>query len=395
MATIVLKPGKEKSLRQHHPWVFSGALAHVPDDLSIGETVDILSHKRTFLARGSVSPHSQISVRAWTFDPDEPVDASFFHARLRQAVNRRSLDPAGSPGNAVRLVNAESDGLPGLIVDRYADFLVFQCLAAGAEFWKAEIVRQLQDLIPCQGIFERSDVDIRFKEGLKPVKGVMAGKTPPELVEIQEGSARFLVDIVNGHKTGFYLDQRENRNRILPYAKGADVLNCFAYTGGFGIYALLGGAARLTSVEISGPTLELLNRNLTVNNVDLSRAETLQADVFSLLRTFRDQDRQFDLIVLDPPKFAESRRQLNKALRGYKDINWLAFRLLKPGGFLFTFSCSGLVDTPLFQKVVADAALDARREARILQRLSQSPDHPVALNFPEGQYLKGFICQAD
>jgi 23S rRNA (cytosine1962-C5)-methyltransferase len=394
MATLVLYPGKEKSLRQHHPWVFSGALESVPGGIAPGETVDVVSSKRAFLARGAFSPHSQISVRAWTFDPEEPVDPAFFRSRLERSIRRRK-ERLHQPLGAVRLVNAESDGLPGLVVDRYADFLVVQCLSAGIELWKAEIVRALLDLIPCQGILERSDAEVRFKEGLKPMKGVMAGDSPPALVEIREGKARFLVDIVNGHKTGFYLDQQENRSRMLLHAGGAEVLNCFAYTGGFGIFALLGGAAHLTSVEISGPTAALLEKNLALNAVDPAVTETLQADVFSLLRTFRDKGRVFDLIVLDPPKFADSRRQMNRALRGYKDINWLAFRLLKPGGVLVTFSCSGLVEPSLFQKVVADAALDARREARIITSLTQAPDHPVGLNFPEGLYLKGFVCQAD
>jgi 23S rRNA (cytosine1962-C5)-methyltransferase len=395
MTSILLKPGKEKSLVQHHPWIFSGALDLVPGGIEPGATVDVLSHKRSFLARGAFSPLSQISVRTWTFDPEETVDTAFFRRRLQRSIERRQGDPGFRDGHAVRLVNAESDGLPGLIVDRYADFVVIQCLSTGSEKWKPTIVSLLRELVPCRGIFERSDAEVRSKEGLKPFKGVAAGEAPPDRVEIREGDARFLVDVINGHKTGFYLDQRENRDRILSLAQGREVLNCFSYSGGFGITALLGGASGLTSVDISAPALELLRANLDLNALSPDRAQTLQADVFSLLRTFRDQDRRFDLIVLDPPKFAESRRQLNKALRGYKDINWLAFRLLRPGGVLLTFSCSGLVDTPLFQKVVADAALDARRDARILHRLSQAPDHSVALNFPEGLYLKGLVCRAD
>lgn len=395
MISVTLKPGKERSLRRRHPWVFSGALASVPDDIAIGESVELISRDGEFMATGAFSPRSQITVRVWTFDPDESIDEAFFHSRLLRSIGRRRQSSANDSTTALRLVNGESDGLPGLIVDRYEDYLVIQCLTAGIEFWKQAIVSRLQELMPNKGIYERSDVDSRTKEGLKPIKGLLSGKQPPALLEIREGSLRFLVDVVNGQKTGFYLDQRENRKHILSYASQADVLNCFAYTGGFGLYALLGGARHLTNVEISSSALKLLEKNLKINRIHESSTENSHGDVFGVLRRYRDEGRQFDLIILDPPRFADSRSQLGKALRGYKDINWLAFRLLRPGGILFTFSCSGLLEPALFQKVVADAALDAKREAQIIQRLEQAADHPTLLSFPEGAYLKGLVCRAD
>lgn len=393
MTAIHLKQGREASLRRRHPWVFPGALAHhPPQSLAPGETVDILSHQGEFLARGAVSPKSQIRARVWTFDPDQPVDEAFFRLRLQQAVHSRTLMRQSRPTTALRLVNAESDGLPGLIVDQYGDFLVIQCLSAGAEYWKQTITEELGRLIPCRGIYERSDASVRFKEGLELIKGPIAGEPPPNLVPIEEAGIKFLADIVNGHKTGFYLDQRENRSRLTTYANNAEVLNCFAYTGGFGLYALRGGARRLTNVETSGPALELLDRHVAINGFDAARVENVAGDVFTVLRAYGDQERKFDLIVLDPPKFVESRSHLARAARGYKDIALLAFRLLRPEGVLFTFSCSGLLDPALFQKITADAALDAGRTAQIIARMGQATDHPVALNFPEGAYLKGLIC---
>ncbi len=393
MTDIYLKKGRESSLKRCHPWVFSGALARRPQGVAPGETVDVLSHKGKFLARGAVSPESQITVRVWSFDSNRPVDEAFFRTRLKAAISRRTFLRQFQSTTAMRLVYAESDGLPGLIVDRYGDFLVMQCLSCGAEFWKETIAAELARLVPCQGIYERSDASVRAKEGLAPVKRVVSGAPPPGHVPFEENGLRFLADIVNGHKTGFYLDQRENRRHLMRYAKGAEVLNCFAYTGGFGIYALHGGAGHVTNVEASGPALEILDRHLDINGFDRGRVENVQADVFEQLRTYSERKREFDLIVLDPPKFVESRAHLNRAARGYKDIALLAFRLLRPGGVLMTFSCSGLLDPSLFQKIIADAALDAGRSAVIIARLGQAADHPVALGFPEGSYLKGLVCQ--
>ncbi len=390
MTSVILKPKREKSLLRRHPWIFSGAVARTEGKPEAGETVDIKASDGTLCGRGAWSPKSQIVIRAWTFSPDEEIGPQFFRSRLERAIRSRGTQIEKGCG---RLVNAEADGLPGLIVDRYADFLVCQFLAAGAEFWRETIVSLLAEILPVQGIYERSDADVRQKEGLAQRTGVLAGEQPPDLVEICEGKLRFLVDVKQGHKTGFYLDQRENRIRVAAYATGAEVLNCFSYTGGFAVAALDAGAKDVINVDASAPALELARRNMELNGQDLSAAENVEGDVFAVLRKYRDMDRRFDLIVLDPPKFAESRTHLEKACRGYKDINLLAFKMLRPGGILSTFSCSGLVDRDIFDRTIAYAALDAGCEAQVLHRLEQAPDHPASLSFPEGSYLKGLICR--
>jgi 23S rRNA (cytosine1962-C5)-methyltransferase len=400
MPAVILKPGREKSVQRRHPWIFSGAIERVEGEPASGETVEVRSTDGTPLALGAYSPHSQIAVRVWTFDPTESVSPAFFRARLTHAFATREASlhasrPTLHGLTAYRLVNAESDGLPGLIVDRYGEYLACQFLSAGAEYWKREIVTLLAGLLPYAGIYERSDVDVREKEGLPATTGVLAGSLPPDLVEIEEYGCRFAVDVRGGHKTGFYLDQRDNRALVAEYAEGRDVLNCFAYTGAFGVWALKGGAVKVTNVESSAAALDLARRNVELNGLDASKVENVIGDVSHVLRQYRDSRRQFDLIILDPPKFAESRSQVEKASRGYKDINLLAFKLLRPGGVLFTFSCSGLITPDLFQKIIAGAALDAGRDAQIVRRMTQAPDHPVALNFPEGEYLKGLVCRVE
>ncbi|HPC35756.1 MAG TPA: class I SAM-dependent methyltransferase [Candidatus Marinimicrobia bacterium] len=392
MLQIRIKKGREKSLLRHHPWLFSGAIEKIEGEPQSGETVELRAQDGRFLGRGAWSPKSQIAVRISSFNPDEEINADFFRRQLSLAVKRRELLFKPVKTDAVRLVNAESDGLPGLIVDRYNDYLVVQFLSAGAEFWRETIIAALAEISPVTGIYERSDVEVREKEGLELRKGLLLGIEPPELIEICENSRRFLIDIRNGHKTGFYLDQRDNRQKITEFSANREVLNCFAYTGGFAIAALSAGAARVTNVETSADALELLNRNIILNGFNPAGVENLAEDVFQVLRKFRDQGRSFDLIVLDPPKFAESKSQIERASRGYKDINLLAFKLLRPGGILFTFSCSGQIMPELFQKIVADSALDAGKSAQILAWLNQSADHPTALNFPEGHYLKGLVC---
>jgi len=391
--SIILKAGREKSLLRHHPWIFTGAIARVEGTPQSGETIEVRAQDGRFLGRGAWSPHSQIAVRMWNFGIEEQIDENFFRRKIGQAFARRTELFQVENTNAVRLINAESDGLPGVIVDRYGDFIVTQFLTAGAEFWHTTLVPLLAEICPVSGIYERSDVEVRAKEGLPLRKGSLYGAEPPELIEIHENSRRFFVDVRHGHKTGFYLDQCANRQKFTEYARDREVLNCFAYTGGFTIAALQAGARRVTNIETSAAALELLNKNVALNGFDSTQVENFQADVLQILRTFRDQRRLFDLIVLDPPKFAESKQQVSRASRGYKDINLSAFRLLRPGGCLFTFSCSGQMPPELFQKIVADAALDAGRPAQIIARLTQASDHPVALNFPEGQYLKGLICR--
>jgi 23S rRNA (cytosine1962-C5)-methyltransferase len=393
MATAILKAGRERSLLRRHPWVFSGAIARLEEAPASGETVELHAADGRVLGRGAYSPRSQIAVRVWTFDPDEEVGSDLLRTRLARAIAARAALPTTWRSSAARLVNAESDGLPGLVVDRYDRFLVCQLLSAGPERLRAELVALLGELVPCDGIYERSDVEVRAKEGREPRAGLLVGEAPPELLEIEEGPCRYLVDLRAGHKTGFYLDQRESRARLAAYAPGREVLNAFAYTGSFGIVALAHGATRVTNVERSAAALELGRRNLALNGLAPNSVEEIEGDVFKQLRRFRDARREFDLVTLDPPKFAESRAQLERAARGYKDINLLAFKLLRPGGLLLTFSCSGLVVPELFQKIVADAALDAGREATILERLGLPADHPTALAFPEGSYLKGLVCR--
>jgi 23S rRNA (cytosine1962-C5)-methyltransferase len=392
---IILKPKRENSVKRHHPWIFSGAVKKVEGTPENGATVEIFSTDGQWLATGAYSPQSQILVRTWSFLQGETIDSEFFHNRLKKALAFRQQLFHATPTNAYRLINAESDGLPGLIVDRYADYAVCQFLSAGAEFWKPTIIQFLMELLPLKGIYDRSDEDVRLKEGLQPQKGVLMGEMPPDLIEIQENSLRFWVDVKQGHKTGFYLDQRDNRAYLDHFATAKDVLNCFSYTGGFGIAALKGGVKSLINIDSSANALQLARQNIMLNGLDTNRSEQMTGDVFQILRRFRDEGRQFDLIILDPPKFAGSVNQVDKAARGYKDINWLAFRILRPEGILFTFSCSAHIKPPLFQKIVADAAVDAGRDARIIQFLSQAPDHPIALNFPEGHYLKGLLCQVE
>ena len=393
MGTIILKPGREKSLLRRHPWVFSGAISDVREEPGPGETVRVLDSRGEPLGMGAYSPYSQIMVRVWTFDPEETVSASFFAGRLQRAMSSRGdLSSAGNAA-ACRLVNAESDGLPGVIVDRYADFLVCQFLTAGGEYWKHTIAGLLEDIFPGLSIYERSDVEVREKEGLPLRAGVLSGIEPPECVEIEEGPYRFLVDIKHGHKTGFYLDQRENRALVHEYVRDGAVLNCFAYTGGFGVAALKGGAVSVTNVESSPAALSLAARNFNLNDSDMGRVENTEGDVFTFLRQCRDSRREFDAVILDPPRFAASRSQIPGACRGYKDINLLSFKLIRRDGVLITFSCSGLIERTLFEKIVADAVLEARREAQIIRRLGQASDHPTALNFPEGTYLKGLVCR--
>jgi len=393
--SVILKTGRERSLLRFHPWVFSGAIHSVSGSPVSGDTVDVFSTDKRFLGRGAFSPQSQITVRMWTFNADEPINERFFAGRLQHAIDSRKDFLADPETTAFRLVNAESDGLPGLIVDKYGGFLVCQFLTAGAEKWKNEIIAQLNTLIPNAGIYERSDVEVREKEGLPLVAGVLAGAEPPDLIEILENGLKFLVDVKTGHKTGFYLDQRENRKLIGRYSSNVEMLNCFSYTGGFGIFALKNDAAHVTNIDASATALEISLENAKRNELPTDRIENVAGDVFQVLREYRNANRMFDLIVLDPPKFAESKSNLERAARGYKDINLLAFKLLRKNGILFTFSCSGLMTPELFQKIVADAALDAKRNAQIIRRLTQAPDHPTALAFPEGTYLKGLVCRAE
>ena len=388
MHKLVLAPGREKSLQRRHPWVFSGAVAKVTGQPEPGETIEIHSSNGAFLAVAAYNAQSKIVARVWDWQQRE-IDARFFGERIARAVAQRArLLPEC---RVARLVHAESDGLPGVVIDRYGDVVVVQLSSAGAMRWRDAIGAAVEAAVKPQTIFERSDADVLALEGMQPCIGLLRGVPPRTDLVIEEAGASYEIDVSHGHKTGFYLDQRANRVRLRELAAKREVLDCFAYTGGFSVNALAGGAAKVTAIDSSGPALELLKRNLALNK--LPGAECIEGDVFQLLRKMRDQARSFDLIVLDPPKFAPTAAHAEKAARAYKDINLLAFKLLRAGGLLFTFSCSGGVSRELFQKIVAGAALDAGVDAQIVEHLSAGADHPVALNFPEGDYLKGLICQ--
>lgn len=391
MSSVVLKKGREKSLRRRHPWLFSGAIDKVVGKPGPGDTVDIQDGSGKVIARGAYSPKSQIRIRAWTFDAQEEIDAGFFRARIERALALREALPARRHTNALRLVHGESDGLPGLIVDRYADVLVAQFLAAGVERWRDPILDALSELSACEAIFERSDAEVRKLEDLPPRVGFARGNRNASRCPILEYGLNFHVDVEQGQKTGFFLDQRENRQRVRELAAGREVLDGFCYTGGFSIAALAGGAKRVTAIESSAGALEVARENLAANPLDHASIEFVQADVFAHLRVLRDRGASFQLVVLDPPKFAPTAAQVRNAARAYKDINLLAFKLLAPGGLLATFSCSGGVSPELFQSIVAGAALDAGADAKIIERFGAAADHPVALEFPEGEYLKGLL----
>jgi 23S rRNA (cytosine1962-C5)-methyltransferase len=389
MKVITLREGKERSLLRRHPWVFQGSVAKGKADA--GETVRLEASDGRFLAWGAFSPSSMIRVRAWSFDEAERIDAAFFERRIARALALRARLPIASDG--VRLIHGEADGLPGLIVDRYADTLSAQFLAAGTERWKATIVDLLVAATGAQRLYERSDSGVRKLEGLEPVTGWLSGSGATE-VTIREHDWRLTLDVAEGHKTGFYLDQRDNRRRFADAVRhfGCQrVLNCYCYTGGFSIAALAGGAAKVTSVDSSAPALARASAHVALNGFDAARHEALDADVNQTLRDALKQGRTFDAIVLDPPKFAPTAAHAERAARAYKDINRLAFKLLEPGGLLFTFSCSGGVGAELFHKIVAGAGLDAGIDGIVYERLGAAPDHPMTVTFPEGEYLKGLV----
>ncbi len=390
-AAVVLKPGREKSLRLRHPWVFSGAIERVEGTPGSGESVDVVAADGAWLARAAYSPSSQIRARVWTF-ADLTIDEAFFTRAVADAARLRAamLD---ADHDACRIVNGEADGLPGVIADRYADVVVLQCLSAGAERWRDTLAAALAEATGATCVYERSDAEVRALEGLPQRAGALTGTLPERLV-IREGGLSYRVDVEHGQKTGFYLDQRDNRSLVRQHARGRRVLNVFAYTGGFTLAALAGGARSVTSLDSSAAALALALSNVAGNpGLPAAPLAWVEADAFSELRAMRNRGEAFDLIVLDPPKFAPTAAHAERAARAYKDVNLLAFKLLAPGGLLATFSCSGGISADFFQKVVAGAALDAQAGAQILHRLGASADHPVALNFPEGDYLKGLLLR--
>jgi 23S rRNA (cytosine1962-C5)-methyltransferase len=393
MKVVTLREGKERSLLRRHPWVFEGSVAKGRADA--GETVRVQAHDGRFLAWAAFSPRSTIRLRAWSFDDAERIDPAFFERRIRAALAMRERLRVDSDG--VRLVHGEADGLPGLVVDRYRDTLVAQFLSAGAERWKATLAEHLLTATGCARLYERSDSGVRALEGLSPASGWLrkpaadAGATG---ITITEHDWRFRLDVAEGHKTGFYLDQRDNRRRFARAVRHFGVqrvLNCYCYTGAFSVAALAAGAASVLSVDSSAPALERAKANLALNGFDPARAEFVDGDVNRLLRDSLKAGRAFDAIVLDPPKFAPTAAHAERAARAYKDVNRLAFKLLAPGGLLFTFSCSGGIGAELFHKIVAGAALDAQVDGYIVERLGAAPDHPMTITFPEGEYLKGLV----
>ena len=389
MKTIRLKEGKERSLLRRHPWVFDSAIAKGGGDA--GETVRVESHDGRFLAWAAFSPASRIRARVWSFDEAQRIDAPFFIAACANAVRARARFDIQS--NGLRLVHGESDGLPGLIVDRYGDTLVAQFLSSGAERWKDVLADALLTETGLSRLYERSDASSRQLEGLAPATGWLRGDGPTELA-IQEHGWQLTLDIATGHKTGFYLDQRDSRKRFADTTRRLQfqqVLNCYCYTGGFTVAALAGGAGHVTSIDSSAPALARAAAHVALNGFDAARATFLDADVNASLRAFIDAGRRFDAIILDPPKLAPTAAHAERAARAYKDINRLAFKLLAPGGVLFTYSCSGGISADLFHKIVASAGLDAGVDGYITERLGGAPDHPMTINFPEGEYLKGLV----
>lgn len=392
MKVIRLHPGKERALLRRHPWVFAGAIARGGADS--GETVRVDSDEGQVLGWAAYSPSSQIRLRMWSFDPAQRIDREFLHERLRASIERRR--DLGIDARAARLVWGEADGLPGLVVDRFDDIAVVQLLSAGAERWREVLLQALRECLPGVRVYERSDVGARAHEGLAARSGWLHGDGTTR-VDIEEHGMRLHVDVAAGHKTGFYLDQRDNRLRLRELVRERGlrrVLNCYGYTGGFTLAALAGGAEGVITVDSSAPALLLAAEHLRDNGFDASRSELREADVGRVLRELREAGERFDAIVLDPPKLAPTVAQAPRATRAYKDINRLALSLLRPGGWLFTFSCSGGIDAALFQSVVAGAAVDAGRDADIVQRVGAAPDHPLLLSFPEGEYLKGLLLRA-
>lgn len=397
MKAITLHAGREKSAIRRHPWIFSGAIDKLLGEPQSGDSVEVYSYAGDFLGMAAYSPSSQIRARFWNFEKKMAIGQDFFSAMLDKAIeNRRARGfDIKNQNNAFRLINAENDGLPGCIIDKYGPYYSIEILAAGMEVNRHLIFELIAEKTLCKGILERSDSEIRLKEGLECRKEVVYGDVPTEPISIEENGILFDIDLWNGHKTGYYLDQRDARKRVGEIAHEKTVLNCFCYTGGFGLYALRGGAEHVHQVDVSQDALKIARDLIIKNDLQTSKVTHTQADVFNYLRQCRDKRAEFDLIILDPPKFIESKDSLTKGARGYKDINLLALKLLKPGGRLVTFSCSGLMDMNLFQKIVADAAQDAKRQAQIIERFGQPADHPVCTAFPEGQYLKGLLIEVE
>ncbi len=392
MKEAILKPGREISVLRRHPWIFSGAVEKVRGNPHLGEPLRILSHSGKLLGIGSYSPLSQIRIRMLIFEGEERIDKEFVFKRIERALCLRRELKIDSITNAYRVVNSEADGLPGVIIDKYNCYVSCQFLTAGSEYLKEHIIETIKEILNPRGIWERSDTSVREKEGLPLSRGPLDGEVP-SLVKIREGELSFLVDIKKGHKTGFYLDQRENRALLQDWSKGLSILNCFSYTGGFGIYASMYGAQEVINVDVSRRSLDILSKNLEINDLSSRPNTILKENVFNLLRKFYAQGKTFDMIILDPPKFVSGKKNIQEGIKGYKELNYSAMRILKPNGLLFTFSCSGLIEEETFTKIILSSALDAKKDALIIKHLSQAGDHLYPITFPEARYLKGFLLR--
>jgi 23S rRNA (cytosine1962-C5)-methyltransferase len=393
MVDVILKKGKEKAALQRHPWIFSGALDQVKGSPVNGEVVKVLAADKSFLAYGYYNEKSRVAVRMLEWDESKTIDRDWYQQKIRTAIASRAHVLRNDDTNTCRLVFSEADFLPGLIVDRYADFLSLQILSAGIETAKAEIISILREELNPTGIFDKSDATARTHEDLEINNGLLWGENPPEFLEVKENGILYHINIAGGQKSGFYCDQRDNRQILAAYTAGKSVLDCFSYSGGFSLNSLKNGASHVTSVDSSALALETLQQNIGLNNFEVERNTVIQSDVNKQLRAFKEEGKKFDIIVLDPPKYAPSRSALDRAARAYKDLNRLGMGLLESGGLLATFSCSGAVDIETFKQIIAWAALDAGKEVQIVKQFSQPEDHPVRISFPEGEYLKGLLIR--
>jgi len=389
MINLYLKPMRERPVINGHPWIFSGAIERAEGDAQVASVANVFDCKKNWLARGFYNPKSQLRVRVLTWQ-EEAIDASFFSSRLSRALAFR-VEQLNGPTNAYRLCNGEGDFLPGLIVDRYADYCVCQFFTAGMELFKDEVIAALVALTSAKGIFERSEGRVREEEGLAASTGLLAGETPPESIQIEEHGKKFLVDVRHGQKTGFFLDQRDSRALVTKLARNRTVLNCFSYTGGFSVYAFTGGAKEVVTFDSSHPALELAEQNLDLNGLADRPGELIKGDAFAYLK---ELEQRFDMIILDPPSLAHRRRDIDAATGAYKFLNLHALKHLNPGGLLLSFSCSQHLSPDLFQKVVFGAAVDAGRKVAVIRRLGHPLDHPVSLHHPEAEYLKGLALRA-
>ncbi len=392
MVSILLSKGKEKAVLQRHPWIFSGALQSIKGKPKNGELVQVCDFNGLFLAYGYYNDESRVAVRLLSWDQSVLPDEAWYRQRIQKAIaSRKHLLTENN--DTCRLLFSESDYLPGLIVDKYGDYLAVQILTSGIEEMKPVILDELQKLTGVKGIFDKSDVKARAHDGLPETDGLLWGNLPPEFVEVKENGIRYHINIVSGQKSGFYCDQRYNRALLAQYVYGKSVLDCFSYSGGFSLNAMANGAEEVTAVDSSALAIETFYQNITLNGFNDRKHHAIQSDVNKQLRVFKANNEKFDVVVLDPPKYAPSRSALNKAARAYKDLNRLGMQVLKEGGLLATFSCSGAMDMETFKNIIAWAALDAGKEVQVIHQFHQPEDHPVRVSFPEGEYLKGLLCR--